>query len=223
MKQLSFIVFFSCCCLIATAQKGNKEVYYGNKAYRSGDLKTAAQYYENALKVAPDNDAARINLAIAQSKLKATDKSVENFDKALSDSKQNKELQAKLNYDKGTALAKGKKYEPAIDAFKKVLRTHPEDTDARDNLQKAINELKKQQNKQNKKDQNKQDQKDQKDQKNNKPKEQPKDQKQQQQQNKMSKEEAEKMLQALRNQEKETQQKLQKKAGGVPPPNGQDW
>ena len=38
----------------------------------------------------------------------------------------------------------------------------------------------------------------------------------------MSKEQADKLLQALRNQEKDTRQKLQKK-NGVPPNNGEDW
>ncbi|HTN38066.1 MAG TPA: tetratricopeptide repeat protein, partial [Arachidicoccus sp.] len=118
MKQFILIILFTIIGSVAFAQKGNKDVYYGNKSYREGDLKTAVKLYQKALDVEPENKAARINLAIAQSKLLATEASAENFDKALAGNKNNPALEAKLNYDKGTALAKGKKYEPAIDAFK---------------------------------------------------------------------------------------------------------
>lgn len=211
---LSVIIGFS-----ALAQKGNKEVYFGNKAYLAGDLKKAVSNYEAALKVNPANNAARVNLAIAQSKLKASDASVQNFDKALNTNKNNAVMESRLNYDKGVTLAKDKKYKDAIESFKKVLRRTPEDNDTRENLQKAINELKKQQQK-NKPKQN-QDKKDQQKKKEDQKKQQQKQQNQNQQQ-KMTKEQADKLLQALRNQEKDTRKKLQKK-NGTPPPNGQDW
>lgn len=224
MKQIVFIILCLLSCSLTHAQKGTKEVYYGNQAYRKGDLKAAVQYYEKALKTAPENEAARINLAIAQSKLKVTDKSVANFDKALKESKGNEALQSRLNYDKGTALAKGKKYKEAIDAFKNTLRINPGDAEARDNLQKAINELKQQQKKNKTQDKQNKDKKDKKKQQDKK-EQQKKDQQQKnkEQQNKMTKEQADKLLKALHRQEKETQKKLQKKAGTAPPQNGMDW
>lgn len=209
----------------AFAQKGNREVYFGNKAYRAGDLKTAVSEYEAALKANPSNNSARINLAIAQSKLKAADASVQNFDKALTENKNNAAMEARLNYDKGITLAKNKKYQEAVDAFKKTLLTTPEDNNARENLQKALNELKQQQ--QQKKPQQNQEKKNQ--QKNKEEQQQQQQQQQQQkknqqeQQQKMSKEQADKLLQALRDQEKETRKKLQKKKNGTPPVNGEDW
>jgi len=204
--------------------KGNRDVYFGNKAYKAGDLKTAVSKYEAALKVDPANNVARINLAIAQSKLKATDQSVKNFDEAIKANKNNQAMDARLNYDKGVTLAKNKKYQEAVDAFKKTLLNTPEDNNARENLQKALNELKKQQQQkkqqQNKNKDNKQDQKNKQDQQ--KKKDQQQKQQQQNQQQKMTKEQADKLLQALRDQEKETRKKLQKK-NGTPPPNGEDW
>ncbi|UAY54895.1 tetratricopeptide repeat protein [Arachidicoccus terrestris] len=205
----------------AFAQKGNRDVYFGNKAYREGDLKTAVAKYEAALKANPENNAARVNLAIAQSKLKATDASVKNFDLALKENKSNAAMETRLNYDKGVTLAKDKKYQEAIDAFKKVLRNTPEDNDARENLQKALNELKKQQ--QQKKPQQNKDKKDQQKKQQEKQQQQKKQQQKQNQQQKMSKEQADKLLQALRNQEKDTRKKLQKKTNGAPPVNGEDW
>jgi len=205
-------------------KKGDRDVYFGNKAYKAGDLKTAVSKYEEALKLNPANNIARINLAIAQSKLKAADASVKNFDQALKANKNNAAMEARLNYDKGVTLAKNKKYQEAVDAFKKTLLTTPDDSNARENLQKALNELKKQQQKKQPKDQNKkQDQKNKEDQqkKQDQQKQQKKEQPQNQQQ-KMTKQQADKLLQALRNQEKETRKKLQKK-NGAPPANGEDW
>lgn len=208
------------------AQKGNKEVYFGNKAYQKGDLKTAIVEYQKALEIAPTNQTAKINLAIAQSKLSKTDASIKNFDQALQSST-NSQKNAMINYDKGTTAAKAKQYQEAIDAFKKSLMVNPEDNEARENLQKAINELKQQQQKNNKDKNNKQDQKDKKQQQKQKDKDQqPKDQPNQNKQNsqpQMSKADAEKLLNALRSQEKETQKKLQQKAGGGIPQNGKDW
>lgn len=208
----------------ALAQKGDRDVYFGNKAYRSGDLKTAVSMYEHALKENPENNAARVNLAITQSKLKAAQASVKNFDQALKNNKDNAFMENRLNYDKGVTLAKDKKYQEAVDAFKKVLRNAPEDNDARENLQKALNELKQQQQQnkpkpdkdKDKKDQQKKNEQQQQQQQNKK------EQQKQNQQQKMSKEQADKLLQALRNQEKDTRKKLQKK-NGAPPSNEQDW
>lgn len=221
-KFLVFIIgLFS--GLTVFAQKGNKEVYFGNKAFEKGDYKTAIAEYQKGLKIAPGNTTARINLAIAQSKLAQTAQSVANFDEAIKANK-NDQLKAELNYDKGVALAKDKKYEEAVKSFENTLRTTPEDNDARENLQKALNELKKQQQKQQPKDNKDKDKKQpppppkKKDQQ-----QQQKEKQQQQQQQKMNKEQAEKLLQALRNQEKETQQRLQQKAGGQVPVNGKDW
>lgn len=207
--------------LTVFAQKGNKEVYFGNKAFVKGDYKAAVAEYQKGLKIAPGNTTARINLAIAQSKLAETGKSVANFDEAIKDTK-NDQLKAELNYDKGVAFAKDKKYEDAVKSFENTLRVTPEDSDARENLQKALNELKKQQQKQQPKDNKDKDKKQQPPPPKKKNQQQQQKENQQQQQQ-MNKEQAEKLLQALRNQEKETQQKLQQKAGGQLPVNGKDW
>ncbi|MDE1192273.1 MAG: tetratricopeptide repeat protein [Arachidicoccus sp.] len=206
----------------STSPKGNKEVFAGNKAYDKGDMKTASALYQKALAINPKNDAARINLAIAQGKLLEADKSVSNFDAALNNKKNTPDLNAKLNYDKGVSLSKAKKYEDAVKAYENSLRINPGDKDARENLQKALNELKKQQDNQKQQNQNKQNQQQPKDKQQQQNKEQ--QNKEQQQQNQMSKQQAEQLLKALREQEKDTQKKLneQKASGGIPK-NGKDW
>jgi len=225
LKKILLIGCLFTCITTFAQKKGDRDVYYGNKAYKTGDLKTAVSKYEEALKLNPANNIARINLAIAQSKLKAADASVKNFDQAIKANKNNAAMEARLNYDKGVTLAKNKKYQDAVDAFKKTLLTTPDDSNARENLQKALNELKKQQQKNKPKDQNKKQDQKKKDDQQKKQDQQKQQQKKDQQQNqpqKMTKQQADKLLQALRNQEKETRKKLQKK-NGAPPANGEDW
>jgi tetratricopeptide (TPR) repeat protein len=228
-KHIHFLIAGCLLCSVAFAQnnvKGNKEVSEGNKAYDKGDMKSAAAFYQKGLEINPGNEAARINLALAQGKLLEADKSVKNFDVALKNSKNNPTLNAMLNYDKGVSLSKAKKYEDAIRSFENSLRINPEDQNTRENLQKAINELKKQQQKQQNK-QNKDNKQNQQQKQDNKQQQQkPDQQKQQQQQNQMSKQQAEQLLKALREQEKETQKKLdEQKAGasGGTPKDGKDW
>lgn len=229
MKTHIYFLMAGCLfCGVAFAQnnvKGNKEVSEGNKAYDKGDMKSAAALYQKGLTMNPNNEAARINLALAQGKLLEADKSVKNFDVALKNSKNSPTLNATLNYDKGVSLSKAKKYEDAVKSFENALRINPEDQNTRENLQKAINELKQQQQKQNKQNQDKQNQR-QKKQDDKQQQQQQEQQKQQQQQQQMSKNQAEQLLKALRDQEKETQKKLdEQKAGasGGTPKNGKDW
>jgi tetratricopeptide (TPR) repeat protein len=113
------------------------------------------------------------------------------FDAAISFANNNL-IKSKAAYNKGVAEAKQKNWSNAVSAFKQALKLAPTDVDARENLQKAMNEIKKQN--ANKPQPNK-----------NKPNEQkPKDQ------NKMSKEQMENELNKLRDEEKRLQKDLQK-------------
>ena len=112
-KHIHFLIAGCLLCSAAFAQnniKGNKEVSEGNKAYDKGDMKSAAALYQKSLDMNPNNEAARINLALAQGKLQEVDKSAKNFDVALKNTKNNPALNATLNYDKGVSLSKAKKY-----------------------------------------------------------------------------------------------------------------
>jgi tetratricopeptide (TPR) repeat protein len=110
-------------------------------------------------------------------------------------------FRAKNYYNKGVVYSRQKKIEESIEEYKSALRLNPDDQEARENLQKALLELKKNQQ------QNQQDQK----QKN-----------QQQSQSKLNQKQAEQKLDQLEKKEKETQEKVQKSknksTGG-----GKDW
>ena len=88
--------------------------------------------------------------------------------------------------------------EKSIDFYKKALRINPDDSQARENLQKALLELKKKEPPKKKDDKKKnQDQ-----------------QQQKQPQSKLSRKEAEQRLKLLEQKEKEVQQRLQKAQSG---------
>ena len=53
------------------------------------------------------------------------------------------ELKGKAYYNKGVVLSRSKKLEESIEAYKNALRQNPDDKEARENLQKALLELKK--------------------------------------------------------------------------------
>ena len=107
----------------------------------------------------------------------------------------NKNLKAASHYNAGVSYSKQKDLQSSIEAYKAALRVNPNDKEARENLQKALSELKKQ------KDQNNQ---------NN------------QGGGGMSEKQADQKLKDLQQKEKELQQKMQqgqnKGQGG-----GKDW
>jgi Ca-activated chloride channel family protein len=130
-------------------------------------------------------------------------------------------------------LLENNKLEESVEAYKKALLNNPKDEETRYNLVYALDKLKKQQQQnKNNKDKNKndknqdkkdQDKQDKNNQDQNKKDQDKKDQEKQQQQpqpDKLSKEDAQRMLDALNNQEKQTQEKLKGKkvkvSGGKP-------
>ena len=186
------------------AQPANNYIQKGNEAYRKGDFNTAIEAYKNALRKDPANTTARFNLANAQQKQNEIKEANKNYDEVIEKASVNS-IKAESNYNKGLAHLKGKDLVQAIASFKASLKEDPNDDDARENLQKALNELKKQQ--QQNKPQNNQQQKQQ-------------DQKKQKQQP-LNKAMMQQKFNELRNQEKQLQQKLQSKNNTLQPEK--DW
>jgi len=220
---------------VAFAQKENETVRKGNDAYKQQKFDEAAKQYEAALQQNKDNTTANFNLGNTQFKSGNYDVASKKYE-ALSSSK-DKDLRAKSFYNQGVSLAKQKKFEEAVNAFKQSLRSNPNDDDTRENLQKAMNELRQQQQ------QDKKDDKDKKDKKDDKKKEDQKDkdksneekkkqekeqqqkekQEQQEQKPKITKEDANQKLEALQQEEKKLQQKLnQRQKSNVKQPE-KDW
>jgi tetratricopeptide (TPR) repeat protein len=243
MKQLITIMIFLLQSLLIFAQQEKSYVKKGNDLYQQQKYKDAEDNYRKSVEKKTQNIEGNFNLGDALYKQKKFTDASEHFNK-LAGSANNKTLTAAAYHNLGNSFLENKKLEESIDAYKKALLNNPKDDETRYNLAYAQEKLKKQQqqNKQNKdnKNQNNKDQdkknpddknkdnknQDNKNQDNKNPdnKNQDKKDQQQQQPDKISKEDAERMLEALNNDEKQTQDKLKnKKLKGEKAHIAKDW
>jgi Ca-activated chloride channel family protein len=198
---------------VVDAQQANNLIVKGNEAYRKQDYKTASANYSKALQKDSKNAAAKFNMGNAFQQQQSYEEATKFYDDLISTSK-DASLKTKAFNNSGLAMVRQQQLEQAIDRFKGALRIDPSDNETRENLQKAINELKKKQNKDQNKDQKKQDKKE--DEKNDKQK-QP-----QQPKNNLSQNKADQLLKQLQEQEKQLQKQLQKQKTSVTQPE-KDW
>lgn len=253
MKQLIIIIYIVLQGAVVFAQKEKKYIHNGNKLYQQQKYAEAEASYRQSVEKTKESVAGNFNLGDALYKQKKFDNAAQKFTEIASSS-DNKAVKAQAYHNLGNSLLESKKLEESIEAYKKSLINNPKDDQTRYNLAYAQEKLKQQQQQdkknkdknkdkkdQDKKDQNK-DQKD-KDKQDQDKKDQNKDQKdkdkqdkdkqnqdkkdqqgQQPQPDKLSKEDAERMLDALKNEEKNTQDKLKnKKAKGVKGRIVKDW
>lgn len=251
MKQLIIILYIVLQGVVVFGQKEKKYIHKGNELYKQGRYAEAEASYRTSVEKAKESVAGNFNLGDALYKQKKFDNAAQKFTD-IAASSDNKTVKAQAYHNLGNSLLEAKKLEESIAAYKKSLLNNPKDDQTRYNLAYAQEKLKQQQqqNKDNKnkdknnkdqdknqknKDQNKDQQdkdkkdqqdKDKKDQKDkNKPDQDKQDQQgQKPQPNQLSKEDAERMLEALKNEEKNTQDKLKnKKAKGVKGRIVKDW
>lgn len=222
------------------AQDPKSQIHKGNELYSQKKYDEAADAYGKA--VDPKGGLqleGNFNLGDALYKQKKFDDAAQHFTDIAS-SNTSPKVKAQAYHNLGNSLLQAKKYQESIDAYEKSLLSNPKDDQTRYNLAYAQEKLKQQQqqnkknqnnkNKQQNKDQNKQnqDKKDQnkknQDNKNQQNKDQNKQNQQQQQPDKLSKEDAQRMLDALNNNEKNTQDKLKnKKVKGAKKNIDKDW
>lgn len=189
----------------ANAQEDQSLLLEGNQLYKNKQYDKAIDQYQKATDKNEKNPKAKYNLGNALYRSKKNDAAQKAYEGAAENAK-DENIKSKALYNKGVVYSSEKKLPESINAYKETLKLNPNDNEARENLQKALNELKKQQPPPPKDDQKKQDQK-----KNDK---QNKDQNNQPQNNsKLNQKQAEKMLNALRQEEKKLQQNQQKKQG----------
>ncbi len=214
------------------AQTHRSLVKEGNESYEESRFADAEAEYKKALLKDPVSPSATFNVGDAYYKQQRYDEAARSF-QTYSVLDKDPESAARALYNVGNTLFKQNKFEESIGAYKQALRHNPSDDDARYNLELAKEKLKQQQ--QQKKDQNKdqqqqkQDQQQQQQQQQQKQDQQQQDQQQQPQQknqqqqpqpqpqvaekNKLPKEQADRILDALRNSEKEIQKQLRKREG----------
>ncbi len=203
-----------------------KMVREGNKLYQDKKFAEAKTQYEQSITKRPDQYQAPFNLGDALYQQNQYEKAREAYQYSLNQT-QEKNLQSKTYHNIGNTYLEERKYPEAIAAYKEALKRNPVDKDTQYNLSYALKMMQQQksQNKknkndkgdQNKKDNQKQDQ-EKKDQQNKKDEQQKRNSKEdnekkkeeQKQAGKLSKEEADRRLEALKNEEKKTQDKVRK-------------
>jgi Ca-activated chloride channel homolog len=203
---------------VAEAQQAPKFIRKGNRNYDAGKYKEAEIDYRKSIASDPSSVKGSYNLGNSLYKQNNFDESTAAY-QALADSKINKKDKAKIFHNLGNSLFENKKYEESINAYKQSLLLNSKDDDTRYNLAYAMAKLKQQK-------QDKNQQKDKKDQQKQEKKQEQQDQKQQQQQQnkQMSKQDANRMLEALKNNEKKTMDKLKKeKAKAAKVQVEKDW
>lgn len=250
MRVLVILIFIAFQGSLVFAQKEKKDIHEGNKLYEQKKYKEAEASYRKSLNKAQASVAGNFNLGDALYKQKKLEDAGKKFTD-IANSSTDKGVKAQAYHNLGNSLLESNKIEESIAAYKKSLINNPKDDQTRYNLAYAQEKLKQQQ--QQKKDDKKKDDKnkDKKDDKNKDKQDQNKDQKdkdkqdkdkqnkdkkdqekkdgkdqkgEQPQPDKLSKEEAERLLEALNQEEKNTQDKLKnKKAKGVKGRIVKDW
>ncbi|UCH64483.1 MAG: tetratricopeptide repeat protein [Ignavibacterium sp.] len=205
----------------------------GVDQYKEGNYSDAEVKFKKGTDKAPDSFEAQFNLGDAYFKQQRYDEAIKSYKSSLAMSRNDIE-KSKVHYNVGNSLLKSQKIEESIEEYKKSLKLNPIDQEAKYNLSYALEMLKNQQQQdqqQDKKDKEKKDEEkkdEQKDKKEEKKEDQQQkqdqqkqdqkkkeDQKQQQQPQpqKISKEEAERILEALKDNEKDLQKELRRVKG----------
>jgi tetratricopeptide (TPR) repeat protein len=218
LKRIIYIaVLFFFTGSLAFAQKENAGIRNGNKLYKQNNFEQSISEYKKAISLAPANPVPQYNLGNAHFRANQLEEAAQAYEGVIGQNNA-KPVRQKAFYNQGVAMIKQQKLQESINAWKNALKLDPNDNEARENLQKALTEQKKQQQEDQKKDneEKKEDKKKQdKDQK--KPQQQP-----QQQPSKLNKKQVEQLLKALAQKEKEVQQKMQAK-NSSPSTQDKDW
>ena len=183
--------------ITAIAQSIDENISKGNNYYSVGQFDLAEKFYKDALKKDPENKIAQHNLANALYRQKKYKEAAEVLDGIAKSSKENI-VKSAAYYNNGVIKTKQKDLEGSIEDYKNALRLNADDMQARENLQKALLELKQKQ------------------------KQQQQDQRQNQNpQSNINQKQAQQKLDELEEKEKKIQQRMQDQKGGAPQP--EDW
>lgn len=190
---------------MVNAQDENAAIREGNKLYHEKQYDKALPAYQKAVEQNPQSSTARYNLANTKFRAGNIPEAQKSYDELI-EKTNDKNYKVKGYYNKGVTLTKESKLLESIEAYKNAIKLDPTDEDTRFNLQKALTELKKQnQSQQQKQPQQKQ------------------QQKKQPQQNKLDKRKIEQYLKSLEQKEQEVQRKIQNNRSRSVTQPEKDW
>jgi len=204
MKMMLFILLTSFLYQDLWSQRVEKIIKSGNEFYKKQQYLEAVSQYNKAIEIDPSNATALFNLGNGLYKKNSRDEAIKTYMDLAVKTKEIK-LNSDSYYNAGVVLGKQQKLEESIAAYKNALRQNPDNVEARENLQKALMELKKKtppEKEPEKKKQNKQ---------------------QNKQQSKMTPKEAQQRLKLMAQKEKEVQQRIQKEKSKTGSGQSKDW
>lgn len=198
------------------AQEEREYIRKGNRLYQKSEFAGSEGMYRRAQGQEKASDDAVFNLGDALYKQGRFSEAANEFSKSASTNEDDVTKQAESFYNLGNSLVKEQKFDESIEAYINSLKLNPDNLAAKYNLAYAQDQLKKQEEQQQQQqDQNKDQNKDENKQDENKPEQQQddKDKKDQQgeprQQPSISRDDAKRLLDALAENEKKTQEKVQ--------------
>ena len=237
------MIISACVAVGSYAQRTDRDfVRRGNKLYADSLFVKAEVEYRRALDVNPQSMEAMYNLGNSLLAQQKAEEAMKQYQAAASlipaggrniaVADEDKMKLAQIYHNMGVLLQSSQQLDACIEAYKSALRNNPRDHETRYNLtlamkQRQQQQQEQQQNQDQQKEEEKQEQ-EQQEQQNQQEQEQQEQQEQQQQQPQeqqdMSKENAEQMLNAIMQDEKEIQEKVQKAMQEVQPRRFEkDW
>lgn len=234
-RNLLILLLFISAFSFNFAQSKRSLINEGVELYKNNKYSDAEINFKKGLEKDNNMYQGHFNLGDAYYKQGRYDEAIQSFKNSLSFTENNND-KAKIYHNIGNALLKSQKYPESIEAYKNALKLNPEDLETKYNLSYALNMMKQDQNKQQQqkqnkdnKDQNKDQQQQQQnqnqnqnDQNQNQDKQNQNQQQQQQPKNEISKNDAERILEALKNNERDLQKKL-RQVKGQPVVREKDW
>lgn len=200
-------------------ETSRKKVKKGNDLYIEKKYDQALTKYQDALLSDPENERIQFNVANTLYWKKKYEEALKEYQKVVGTEELALEQQSYFNL--GNALYRMGKLPESILAYQQALKLNPDDMDAKYNLEYVRRKLKQNAQKQPQSGQQEQQQQQDKEQQKEGEDQEKKDQQQpqpgaqeQKNLNKLSKEEAERILDALKNDEKDIQKKRKMKASG---------
>ncbi|MCD2425175.1 tetratricopeptide repeat protein [Niabella pedocola] len=196
-----FVYLLHLIALPLLAQDGSSFIKQGNEYYKEGKMEEAVKAYDKAMD-GPQKYTALMNKGNALYRLKKQDEAIKTYAQVATSRQTSDELRAGAYYNTGVVYSNQNKLEASIEAYKNALRFNSNDTKARENLQKALLERKKQSG----------GGQDKKEDENRKP-----------DKSRLNQHQAQNQLNKLENKEKNTQQRISEDKSQYGTSNGKDW
>lgn len=218
--------FITTICLLAgllsdlQAQEERRFIRQGTEQYNQGNFLESENEYWRALDKNNNSFEARFNVAATLFKQEKFEEAIKQL-QALSAQTTDKQQLGQIYHNIGNSYLGLKDIDKGIEAYKTALKNNPLDDETRYNLIAAM-KMKQQQDQQDQQQQEQQQQQQEQEQQQNQ-QDQQQDQQQQPQQQGISRENAERILQAMEQDEKELQEKMNKKKEAQPVKIEKNW